>query len=880
MANLVLARKATAIVEEVFAVRLTKNSISKNTSNPNIVNLTSLVEELAAEDALGPNGEILALALGDEAAGQFIDRLIVDRLIQSPPPNYPQTPAHYFVACYSRSNSESARLPAVPSPAASSPASSPAPSPSQASADAAALHRVLLACRDLILNYFELLFSAEGLIPQLPAAERRGSLALLDSLDRRMGGVSSLSSFSGSGSGSSSSSSFDPDGVWERVPALPRELLEALLGSPRIATLNRNPPLAEDPDRLRELVILPLVGELCQRVASCSTLGEFSRPFEMMERILAVPAAAQALSSDPKHWLPNRQDPKMGRSVVFLPRASALRKGREVEAKSIAEDENWNVLGPFFSVSPLPDLARHVQLPSLVREPRVLVDQIQAAPTPAPDIVSELFPGSVPPRHPNPDGSYPAPVDELGPVGGSRWRLGVVRAHSALMAPSKLLTSSLVKLTKGFLKPPTRSRMVEWLAAAAQCGGAERLKMAQYINWARVPPNGFCFNLCTVLLELCRPFLDPRPDSPFWIRVDPDFVAMHGFGSLLSYDGDTRLSATTANVVAWEAAVRRRLLSTAASSQENTGLRVSGSSIGDKRDRPDTNSDVSSDEDELKERASRLPPGGNTHFICQCFFITAKALHVGLKPILERASEDARNLEQVEQQIQLISAEQNNRPNPQRQAHLNGLKWHAETLKAGQAVWSVAGASNVDMLGDLLSFYRLMATWLLHLATKTTSEDSILPTGSSISSPSSSSSPISSFSLPSSSSSVSSSSAAPAATDFITAAATAMLSPNAAPSAAFSCMPEYFLEDMCHTLIWMTRSGMLSAQSGLLAGRGAMPAAVASKCLEDLAIVFTALIANPKFIRSAYLRALLSDVISAWVPAAHRRYSSTASDDV
>jgi hypothetical protein len=73
----------------------------------------------------------------DESAGQLLnkdnlDRLVVARLIETPPHNYPQSPVAYLMKCYNRALDEAR---------------------SRAVTDSAQLQEAVKACRELIINY-------------------------------------------------------------------------------------------------------------------------------------------------------------------------------------------------------------------------------------------------------------------------------------------------------------------------------------------------------------------------------------------------------------------------------------------------------------------------------------------------------------------------------------------------------------------------------------------------------------------------------------------------------------------------------------------------------------------------------------------------------
>lgn len=78
----------------------------------------------------------------------MLDRLIVARLIESPPPAYPQTPVQYLLGCYQRADDEQRN---------------------RTVAGNAQLSGTEQCCRELVVNYAGLTL-AGGIVPHLGAA--------------------------------------------------------------------------------------------------------------------------------------------------------------------------------------------------------------------------------------------------------------------------------------------------------------------------------------------------------------------------------------------------------------------------------------------------------------------------------------------------------------------------------------------------------------------------------------------------------------------------------------------------------------------------------------------------------------------------------------
>lgn len=82
----------------------------------------------------------------------MLDRLIVARLIESPPDDYPQTPLQYLLGCYRRADDELR---------------------SRTVADSPQLMGTAQCCRDLVVNYAGLTLPG-GIVPHIGPEVRKG----------------------------------------------------------------------------------------------------------------------------------------------------------------------------------------------------------------------------------------------------------------------------------------------------------------------------------------------------------------------------------------------------------------------------------------------------------------------------------------------------------------------------------------------------------------------------------------------------------------------------------------------------------------------------------------------------------------------------------
>ncbi|GIL50136.1 hypothetical protein Vafri_6264 [Volvox africanus] len=361
----------------------------------------------------------------------------------------------------------------------------------------------------------------------------------------------------------------------------------------------------------------------------------------------------------------------------------------------------------------------------------------------------------------------------------------VSNAVSGLRLAMKNITGQLHGVVKSLLKMrTTKGRMLQWLGAVLE-GNVGRSKLR--FDQEAVAPDGFLANVAAVLLKLCGPFLDTSPGSAFWKRVDPGFVAAGGMLDS-SYSAETRLAAASDEEAAWRERVRSHSGASASAPADGSG---SASPTGD-------------------------GGGGGFHFICQAFFLTAHALHIGpVRSMTHLEGDFGHSIHFLRSHVSQSEAMMQEMTNPGERAvaqvALSRAKAQLDYMQARyQAFLTVL--LDTALVADVLAFYRLMAAWLTSLATGVSG-----PSG---------------------------------------AAALSLPLPEPAPQ-AFTCMPEYFVEDMCSVLLFVSR----------FAPQLLSPAADgAGVRLDEFAVFFTTLMASPQYIRSAFLRSKLSEVLELWLP--------------
>ncbi len=281
---------------------------------------------------------------------------------------------------------------------------------------------------------------------------------------------------------------------------------------------------------------------------------------------------------------------------------------------------------------------------------------------------------------------------------------------------------------------------------------AERGKLQ--INPEACASHGTFLNLCAVMLRMCAPFLNAVPGDKQFGYISAAYLAA---GRVTLPDDETRLAATAAEAAAWGAAA---------------------SAAG--------------------------APAGGWHFVCESFWLTARAMHLGfikafseLNATLQEAAQERRTAAELEAQRPAWAG------TPQAPAVENRLAEASNNAAAlaMEAHQFVACLAEPGLIADALAFYRLVARWLLHTAS---------PGGG---------------------------------------AATAPLMPPVPPD--FACLPEHIAEDVAEALLGVSRHA---------------PQLLEGSRLDEFMALLVLFTGAPAHVRNPYLRAKCVEVLRLWMP--------------
>jgi len=341
-----------------------------------------------------------------------------------------------------------------------------------------------------------------------------------------------------------------------------------------------------------------------------------------------------------------------------------------------------------------------------------------------------------------------------------------------LQLASKQIHNELFAIVKCLLGKGTRDAMIDWLAGVME-GNKERAKMQ--VDPLKAASHGFFINHNAVMLRLAGPFLDPTSPN-FWKRVDVRYIAHN---PRLDFSEDTKISATLQDDAAW----RERVASSAEASSSDGATANGGGSAKRHID---------------------------YHFICECFFMTLKSLHLGLAKMVDDYIQMGQRIPRLQPYVQDIeeqmagSAGMSMPENLSMQLQLRQMKKTLSFLQG--AVMSMGSIlQDQDFMGDVLAFYRLVASWLLSVAYPPCHGN-------------------------------------PSAVE--------LPLPGPAPI-EFTTLPEWFVEDIIDLLTILSRFN---------------PPILRNAQMDEIMMMMLAFMDGPKFVRSSHIRAKMAELLHLWLP--------------
>ncbi|KAI3417196.1 uncharacterized protein J3R85_014674 [Psidium guajava] len=253
------------------------------------------------------------------------------------------------------------------------------------------------------------------------------------------------------------------------------------------------------------------------------------------------------------------------------------------------------------------------------------------------------------------------------------------------------LYTSLKEVLLSLLKnADTRDSVLEYLAEVINKNASRAHIQVDPISCAS---SGMFVNLSAVMLQLCEPFIDR--DLSKKDKIDPKYVF---YSNRLDWRPLTALHASSEEVAEWinkgdteknsksgeHNEGQNRLLQ----SQEATSS-GSGQSSGTER--------------------AKYP------FICECFFMTARVLNLGLLKAFSDFKHLVQDISRCEDTLSTLKDAQGHTPSQQLDVEIARLQKEMELYSQEKLCYEAQILRDKDLIQWALSFYRLMVVWLVDM---------------------------------------------------------------------------------------------------------------------------------------------------------------------
>lgn len=318
--------------------------------------------------------------------------------------------------------------------------------------------------------------------------------------------------------------------------------------------------------------------------------------------------------------------------------------------------EMTSILGPFFHVSALPDHA-------------IFKSQ--------PDVGQQCFS----------EASTRRPADLLS-------------SFTTIKTVMNNLYDGLAEVLLSLLKnTETRENVLEYLAEVINRNSSRAHIQVDPLSCAS---SGMFVNLSAIMLRLCEPFLDANLTKRD--KIDPKYVC---YSNRLELRGLTALHASSEEVTEWiNNGTQLRTDNSGQFSDNESRLLQSqeASSSGSNATIGSSTAKARSSNDK-----SRYP------FICECFFMTARVLNLGLLKAFSDFKHLVQDISRCEDTLSTLKAMQGQGPAPQLEMDIARLEKEIELYSQEKLCYEAQILRDGSLIQQALTFYRLMVVWLVGL---------------------------------------------------------------------------------------------------------------------------------------------------------------------
>ncbi|XP_051121088.1 probable ubiquitin conjugation factor E4 [Andrographis paniculata] len=320
--------------------------------------------------------------------------------------------------------------------------------------------------------------------------------------------------------------------------------------------------------------------------------------------------------------------------------------------------EMTSILGPFFHVSALPD---HVIFKS------------------EPDIGQQCFS----------EASTRRPADLLS-------------SFTTIKTVLNNLYDGLSEVLMCLLKnTSTRENVLEYLAEVINRNSS---RAHLHVDPLSCASSGMFINLSAVMLHLCEPFLDANLTKRD--KIDPNYVF---YSNRLELRGLTALHASSEEVSEWFNINTTNADTLSNNSDVQNRLLQSQSATSSSSNASESSPLQTSNPVTKRNEKAKYP------FICECFFMTARVLNLGLLKAFSDFKQLVQDISRCEDALSSFKAMQDQTPTPQLQQDISRLEKEIDLYTQDKLCYEAQILRDEGILQRALSYYRLMIVWLVGL---------------------------------------------------------------------------------------------------------------------------------------------------------------------
>ncbi|CAO2820573.1 unnamed protein product [Amaranthus hypochondriacus] len=248
-------------------------------------------------------------------------------------------------------------------------------------------------------------------------------------------------------------------------------------------------------------------------------------------------------------------------------------------------------------------------------------------------------------------------------------------------------------------KPDTRENALQFLAAVINSNSSRARLQIDPLTCAS---SGMFVNLSAVMLRLCEPFLDANLSKRD--KIDPNYVF---YSNRLDLRGLTALHASSEEVSAYIA-------------EQNNG-RTNGSTVTNVLDnRLLTSLEATSSGNNPSENVQKLKSNSGDgrskySFICECFFMTARVLNLGLLKAFSDYKHLVQDISRSEDTLATLKAMHEQAVTRQLELDIARIEKEIDSYTQEKLCYDAQVLMDSELIQRALSFYRLMLVWLVGL---------------------------------------------------------------------------------------------------------------------------------------------------------------------